>query len=69
MIEAVKTKRPELREAGELLGVEAVDRTGLVVTSEGAFARIFRVMPVNPLLMSVEERETLRQLLIRVLVS
>ena len=46
----------ELREAGELLGVEAVDRTGLVVTSEGAFVRIFRVAPVNPLLMSGEER-------------
>ena len=57
MIEAVKTKRAELREAGELLGVEAVDRTGLVITSEGAFVRIFRVAPVNPLLMSGEERE------------
>jgi adenylylsulfate kinase-like enzyme len=57
MIEAVRSKRPELREAGELLGVEAIDRTGLVVTSEGAFVRIFRVMPVNPLLMSGEERE------------
>ena len=57
MIEAVKTKRVELREAGELLGVEAIDRTGLVITSEGAFVRIFRVMPVNPLLMSGEERD------------
>ena len=57
MIEAVRSKRGELREAGELLGVEAVDRTGLVVTSEGAFVRIFRVAPVNPLLMSGEERE------------
>ena len=57
MIEAVRGKRGELREAGELLGVEAVDRTGLVVTSEGAFGRIFRVAPVNPLLMSGEERE------------
>ena len=36
--------------------MEAVDRTGLVVTSEGAFVRIFRVSPVNPLLMSGEER-------------
>ena len=57
MIEVVKPGREELREAGELLGVEAVDRTGLVVTSEGAFVRIFRVAPVNPLLMSGEERE------------
>ena len=46
----------ELPEAGDLLPVEAVDRTGLVVTSEGAFVRIFRVVPVNPLLMSAHER-------------
>jgi len=57
MIEASKAGRGELREAGELLGVETVDRTGLVVTSEGAFVRVFRVAPVNPLLMSGEERE------------
>src|SRR5437764_11443317 len=57
MIDAVRSKREELREAGELLGTEAVDRTGLVVTSEGAFVRILRVAPVNPLLMSGEERE------------
>jgi adenylylsulfate kinase-like enzyme len=57
MIQAVRTKRGELRETGELLGVEAIDRTGLVVTSEGAFVRICRVAPVNPLLMSGEERE------------
>ena len=43
--------------AGELLAVEANDRTGLVVTSEGALVRIFRVTPRNPLLMSVGERE------------
>ena len=43
--------------AGELLAVEAIDRTGLIVTSEGALVRIFRVTPRNPLLMSVGERE------------
>ena len=43
--------------AGELLAVEAIDRTGLVVTSEGALVRNFRVTPRNPLLMSVGERE------------
>lgn len=57
MLEVSKPHRGEPREAGELLGVEAVDRTGLVVTSEGAFVRILRVAPVNPLLMSGEERE------------
>jgi len=45
-----------LPEAGELLAVEAIDRTGLVVTSDGAFVRIFKVVPPNPLLMSAEER-------------
>ena len=57
MIEMTKPGRGELRDAGELLGVEAIDRTGLVVTSEGAFVRVFRVAPANPLLMSGEERE------------
>ena len=42
--------------AGDLLAIEAVDRTGLIVTSEGAFVRIIRVIPPNPLLMSGEER-------------
>jgi hypothetical protein len=43
--------------AGELLAVEAIDRTGLIVTSEGALVRIIRVTPRNPLLMSLGERE------------
>ena len=46
----------ELPQAGELLAVEAIDHSGLVVTSEGAFVRIFRVTPPNPLLMSSQER-------------
>jgi hypothetical protein len=53
---AVSVKRDELPEAGDLLPVEAIDRTGLIVTSEGAFVRIFKVGPPNPLLMSGEER-------------
>jgi hypothetical protein len=57
VIKTVRSKREELPEAGVLLGVEAIDRTGLVVTSEGAFVRILRVAPVNPLLMSGEERD------------
>ena len=48
--------RDKLPQAGELLAVEAIDRTGLIVTREGAFVRIFRVIPPNPLLMSAEER-------------
>jgi type IV secretory system conjugative DNA transfer VirD4/TraG family protein len=42
--------------AGELLAVEAVDRSGLVVTSEGALVRILAVTPPNPLIMSTADR-------------
>ena len=53
---AVKSRAGGLPEAGALAAVEAIDRTGLLVTSEGAFVRIFRVVPPNPLLMSGDER-------------
>lgn len=46
-------------ETGELLAVEAIDRSGMVVTSEGALVRILHVIPPNPLLLSVDERENL----------
>jgi hypothetical protein len=38
--------------AGELCAVEALDREGLLVTSEGGFVRYLRVTPKNPLVMS-----------------
>jgi hypothetical protein len=44
------------RQAGELLAIEAVDRTGLIITGEGAFVRIFEVRPPNPLILSAEAR-------------
>jgi hypothetical protein len=46
-----------LREAGELCPVEAIDREGLLVTSEGALVRVLRAAPKNPLVMSSVERE------------
>ena len=52
-----KSRAGGLPETGELAAVEAIDRTGLIVTSEGAFVRILRVTPPNPLLMSAQERE------------
>ena len=55
----IKNDRPTLDalpEAGELLAVEAIDHTGLVVTSEGALVRIIGVTPTNPLLLSGQER-------------
>ena len=45
-----------MKEAGDLLAVEAIDRTGLAVTSEGTFVRILNVTPPNPLILSPEER-------------
>lgn len=45
-----------VKQAGDLLPVEAIDRSGLAVTSEGAFVRVLRVTPPNPLLLSEDER-------------
>src|SRR3954454_12616018 len=52
-----RAKRSALPEAGELCAVEAIDREGLLVTSEGALVRYLRVTPKNPLVMSDGERE------------
>lgn len=51
-------KAPEegMHQAGELLAVEAIDQTGLIVTSEGAFVRILHVIPPNPLILSEDDR-------------
>src|SRR5919108_4260408 len=46
----------ELPEAGELLAVEALDRAGVLVTSEGALVRYLRVAPKNPLVLGDSER-------------
>jgi len=48
-------ERP-LPEAGELLAIEALDRSGVLVTSEGALVRYLRAAPKNPLVMSDSER-------------
>lgn len=50
-------RRVAERPAGSLCAVEAIDREGLVVTSEGAFVRYLRATPKNPLVMSPAERE------------
>ena len=49
----------ELPEAGDLLSVEAIDRTGLLVTGEGAFVRVLRVTPANPLILSAADRDAI----------
>src|SRR5919106_4725395 len=50
------TRERPLPEAGELLAVEALDRAGVLVTSEGALVRYLRAAPKNPLVMSDAER-------------
>jgi TraG P-loop domain len=46
----------ERPEAGELCRIEALDREGVVITSEGVLLRYLRVTPKNPLVMSEAER-------------
>lgn len=50
-------EREQLPEVGDLLNIEAVDRTGLVITSEGALVRIVEVTPPNPLILSDTDRQ------------
>lgn len=49
-------QRDQMLEAGRLLPVEAIDRGGLLITSEGAFVRYIRVTPPNPVILSREEQ-------------
>jgi hypothetical protein len=46
---------------GELLPIEALDRSGLLVTSEGVFVRYLQVSPKNPLVMGDAERAAMAQ--------
>jgi hypothetical protein len=48
-------------QAGDLLAVEAIDRSGLLVRSDGAFVRIIEVTPPNPLILSAEERAVIAE--------
>src|SRR3954453_13277851 len=52
-----RQQRGELSEAGELAPLEAIDRGGLVITSEGAFVRVLEVTPPNPLILADEDRQ------------
>jgi hypothetical protein len=58
-----RERRADLPEAGALCAVEALDREGLLVTSQGALMRYLRVTPKNPLVMSRGEREHVAQAL------
>jgi hypothetical protein len=43
-------------EVGDLLAIEAIDRTGVVVTREGALLRYLEVTPPNPFVLSGDDR-------------
>lgn len=51
-----EARREEMPEAGELLGIEAIDKSGLVVRDDGYFLRALNVTPPNPLIMTDVER-------------
>lgn len=51
------TKREEMPEAGELFEIEALDRDGLMIRSDGTFVRMLEVTPRNPALLSTEEAQ------------
>jgi hypothetical protein len=50
-------ERRRMKEAGDLLALEAIDRTGLAVTREGALVRILQVLAPNPLVLSEADRQ------------
>jgi hypothetical protein len=52
-----------LAEAGQLAAVEALDQSGLLVTSEGALVRVLEVTAKNPLVMGAAERVAVSQAL------
>lgn len=53
------TREPELPETGDLVPVEAIDRTGLLITSAGAFVRVLRIAPINPLILGEDDRTSI----------
>ena len=47
----------QLALSGELLDIVALDRNGLIVSTEGALVRIVEVTPRNPRVMGIEQQE------------
>ena len=56
-----RSRNKEMKEAGDLLAVEAIDRSGLAVTSEGAFVRVLQVTAPNPLVLGDRERQRIAE--------
>lgn len=51
-----RSRHLDVPSAGELASIEALDRQGLLVTTEGALVRYLRVGAKNPLVMADDER-------------
>ncbi|HRV61286.1 MAG TPA: hypothetical protein P5138_11695, partial [Solirubrobacterales bacterium] len=46
-------------EAGEIFEIDALDRDGLMIRSDGTFIRMLEVTPRNPELLSIEEAQAM----------
>lgn len=53
------TEVEDMPEAGEIFEIDALDRDGLMVRSDGTFIRMLEVTPRNPELLSVEEAQAM----------
>ncbi|MBN8867304.1 MAG: hypothetical protein J0H98_07105 [Solirubrobacterales bacterium] len=51
------TEVDDMPEAGEIFEIDAIDRDGLMIRSDGTFVRMLEVSPRNPSLLSVEEAQ------------
>lgn len=51
------TEREDMPEVGELFEIDALDRDGLMMRSDGTFVRMLEVTPRNPGLLSMEEAQ------------
>lgn len=51
------TEREDMPEVGELFEIDALDRDGLMIRSDGTFVRMLEVTPRNPGLLSMEEAQ------------
>lgn len=53
------TEVEDMPEAGEIFEIDALDRDGLMIRSDGTFIRMLEVTPRNPELLSIEEAQAM----------
>ncbi|MGI8731492.1 MAG: VirB4 family type IV secretion system protein, partial [Solirubrobacteraceae bacterium] len=54
---SLRSSSSEAGQAGELLDIVALDRNGVLVTSEGALVRVLEVTPRNPRVMGTDQQQ------------